>query len=98
MLDERKIKLLTQHNLCEETLKQIEDYDEDKEIVTFKDGSKHQLVECFTRVMGYYRPVSQFNNGKQSEFNDRKWFEEKAIKEPVIAVVEGGTCGCKEEN
>lgn len=28
-------------------------------------------VECYTRVCGFYRPVSQFNPGKQSEFNDR---------------------------
>ena len=28
----------------------------------------------------YLRPVSQFNKGKQSEFNERKWFtEEKAM-------------------
>lgn len=31
--------------------------------------------------MGYLRPVSQFNKGKQSEFNERKWFtEEKAVE------------------
>lgn len=24
----------------------------------------------------YLRPVSQFNKGKQSEFNERKWFTE----------------------
>ena len=27
-------------------------------------------------VMGYYRPVSQYNKGKQSEFNERVWFTE----------------------
>lgn len=38
-----------------------------------------QPVECWTRVMGYFRPVSHFNIGKKSEFNNRKWFvEEKA--------------------
>ena len=31
--------------------------------------------------MGYLRPVSHFNKGKQSEFNERVWFtEEKAMK------------------
>ncbi len=30
--------------------------------------------EVWTRVMGYYRPVSQFNRGKQSEFNERRFF------------------------
>lgn len=32
--------------------------------------------EVWTRVMGYHRPVSAFNIGKQSEFRDRKFFEE----------------------
>ena len=33
-----------------------------------------QPVETFTRVMGYYRPVSFFNSGKKSEFYSRKYF------------------------
>ena len=37
---------------------------------------ERQPVECWTRVMGYFRPVSQFNNGKQSEYAERKWFTE----------------------
>ena len=79
MLDERKIKLLKDHMLCDETLAQIEDYNPDTKVVTFKDGSEHQLVECWTRVMGYLRTVSDFNTGKQSEFNERKWFSEDKI-------------------
>lgn len=35
-----------------------------------------QPVECWTRVMGYFRPVSQFNLGKKSEFAERVWFVE----------------------
>lgn len=31
--------------------------------------------EIHTRVMGYYRPVSQFNKGKKSEFYSRKYFK-----------------------
>ena len=34
----------------------------------------HQRCEVWTRVMGYYRPVSEFNLGKQSEFAERKYF------------------------
>lgn len=49
------------------------------------EDSERQQVECWTRVMGYFRPVSQFNNGKQSEYAERKWFTEelatKTIKE-----------------
>jgi hypothetical protein len=34
--------------------------------------------EIYTRVMGYYRPVSQFNEGKKSEFYSRECFDEHA--------------------
>ncbi|MCT4617725.1 MAG: anaerobic ribonucleoside-triphosphate reductase [Candidatus Gracilibacteria bacterium] len=33
-----------------------------------------QKCEIYTRVMGYYRPVSQFNIGKKSEFYSRDCF------------------------
>lgn len=33
--------------------------------------------EIWTRVMGYYRPVSAFNKGKKSEYKDRKCFKEQ---------------------
>ena len=32
--------------------------------------------EIWTRVMGYFRPVSQFNTGKKSEYAERKVFLE----------------------
>lgn len=32
--------------------------------------------EIYTRVMGYYRPVSQFNQGKKSEHYSRVHFKE----------------------
>jgi len=35
-----------------------------------------QRCEVWTRVMGYHRPVSAFNPGKQSEHAERKHFEE----------------------
>lgn len=37
---------------------------------------ERQLCEIWTRVMGYLRPVSEFNKGKRSEFYTRKYFEE----------------------
>ena len=36
--------------------------------------------EIYTRVMGYHRPVSWFNPGKQSEFAERKYFEEHVAR------------------
>ena len=32
--------------------------------------------EIWTRVMGYHRPVTSFNPGKQSEYSDRQFFHE----------------------
>ncbi|MEW5846140.1 MAG: ribonucleoside triphosphate reductase [Bacteroidota bacterium] len=36
-----------------------------------------QISECevFSRIVGYIRPVQQWNEGKQSEFDDRKLFD-----------------------
>ncbi|MCD6522645.1 MAG: hypothetical protein J7K68_02765 [Candidatus Diapherotrites archaeon] len=31
--------------------------------------------EVYSRVVGYLRPVNQWNDGKQSEFSDRKAFK-----------------------
>lgn len=43
-----------------------------------ENESKRQECEVYTRCMGYFRPVSQFNKGKQSEYKDRVWFTEEA--------------------
>lgn len=37
---------------------------------------ERQKCEIWTRVMGYCRPVSEFNKGKKSEFYERKCFKE----------------------
>jgi ribonucleoside-triphosphate reductase len=34
-------------------------------------------TEVWTRVMGYHRPVSQFNKGKKSEYAERTKFREE---------------------
>jgi anaerobic ribonucleoside-triphosphate reductase len=36
----------------------------------------HERVRCeiWTRVMGYHRPVSSWNLGKQSEHQERQFF------------------------
>lgn len=31
-------------------------------------------VEVYSRVVGYFRPVNQWNNGKREEFSERKHF------------------------
>lgn len=48
--------------------------------IELKD-SERTKCEIWTRVMGYHRPVSEFNKGKKSEFYARKCFtEEKAVQ------------------
>jgi anaerobic ribonucleoside-triphosphate reductase len=37
---------------------------------------ERQRCEIWTRVMGYHRPVSSFNVGKQGEFAERVCFRE----------------------
>ncbi|MDR0942448.1 MAG: anaerobic ribonucleoside-triphosphate reductase [Holosporales bacterium] len=34
------------------------------------------VCECWSRVMGFYRPVENYNAGKKSEFEERKCFKE----------------------
>lgn len=40
---------------------------------------KRQECEVFSRSMGYIRPVSNFNIGKRSEYEERKTFKENVI-------------------
>ena len=37
-------------------------------------GEERQRCEVWSRVMGYLRPLSSWNAGKQSEWRDRKPF------------------------
>ena len=39
--------------------------------------SERTRCEVWTRVMGYHRPVSEFNPGKQSEFGERQPYTER---------------------
>ena len=50
---------------------------------------KKERTECevYSRVVGYLRPVGQWNRGKQQEFTDRKTFEKTSSKE-VIEICE----------
>ncbi len=40
------------------------------------NNDERTRCEVWTRVMGYHRPVSSFNPGKQSEHLERKFFNE----------------------
>jgi anaerobic ribonucleoside-triphosphate reductase len=39
------------------------------------DNEARTKCEIWTRVMGYHRPVSFWNVGKQSEHRERKYFK-----------------------
>jgi hypothetical protein len=43
--------------------------------LTLKDEERTRC-EVWTRVMGYHRPVTSFNKGKQSEHRERRFFVE----------------------
>jgi len=42
--------------------------------------SKRQPCEVYSRVTGYLRPVQQWNDGKQAEFENRKTFKVECEK------------------
>jgi anaerobic ribonucleoside-triphosphate reductase len=44
---------------------------------TMLTDKERQPCEIYTRVMGYIRPVSEFNKGKQGEYLERVCFKEK---------------------
>ena len=44
------------------------------------DVSKLKIrTEVFSRVVGYYSPISHWNEGKRAEWNERKTFKLKDI-------------------
>lgn len=56
----------------------------EKEITLADD--ERQECENWTRVMGYFRPVSEFNIGKKSEYAERKCFSEKKTMERLADI------------
>ncbi len=51
-------------------------YSKDKETGKIDKPVARQRVEKYSRVMGYFRPLSYYNIGKKQEFADRKNFKE----------------------
>jgi hypothetical protein len=51
-------------------------YSEDLAAAISLDPAERTRCEIWTRVMGYHRPVSAFNPGKQSEHAERLHFRE----------------------
>ena len=49
-------------------------------------NEERQPCEVWTRVMGYFRPVSEFNIGKKGEYAERKCFSEKKATDKFMDV------------
>ncbi len=56
--------------------------EQEKEI-TLSDNER-QPCEVWTRVMGYHRPTTSFNIGKQGELAERKFFKETSLSEGTM--------------
>ncbi len=50
-------------------------YQKLKEVNMPPAKTKRTRCEVYSRVVGYLRPVNQWNEGKQAEFADRKTFD-----------------------
>ena len=48
---------------------------------------KQNKCEVYSRIVGYLRPVDQWNDGKQEEFTDRKLFDKKIEVQPLLQEV-----------
>lgn len=49
-------------------------YAKDKSLRNYQDA------EVYSRVVGYIRPVAQFNQGKQQEYKERKEYKVKGME------------------
>ncbi len=54
--------------------------DETPDSSSLLDGEQRQPCEVWTRVMGYHRPLSSFNRGKQGEHHERVCFRESRVQ------------------
>ncbi len=62
-----------------------------------EDKTCSKRCEVYSRVVGYYRPVQNWNNGKREEFKDRlEYSEDIALKKKFAPVQEVTiTCECE---
>ena len=43
-------------------------------------NEERQRVECYSRVVGYLRPINQWNEGKRAEFDIRHLYDKDVDK------------------
>ena len=56
--------------------------EEKKEDIKLDDAERTRC-EVWTRCMGYFRPVDNFNIGKKQEFADRKYFSQSLAMDRI---------------
>lgn len=49
-----------------------------------QEGVCGQKCEVYSRVVGYIRPVKQWNKGKRSEYQQRREFKQPALDDPQL--------------
>jgi len=52
-----------------------------EQTMTTLKNEERTRCEVWTRVMGYHRPVAEFNVGKKSEHQERKHFVEQRCRQ-----------------
>jgi len=63
-------------------------YGEHKHCPKCEAEGKINNCEVYSRIVGYLRPVDQWNDGKQSEFSDRKLFDNTIdVGKPALKLV-----------
>lgn len=79
MVENESTEGATRHELCTNNSC-------DQPVVLHDD--ERQPCEVWTRVMGYYRPVDQYNIGKKQEYADRQCFSFAKAMEHVAELEE----------
>jgi hypothetical protein len=92
-MNELQLQFLKEKGLAND--ESVVDCDPDQQTVTFADGMTRTTTEIWSRAMGYFRPISFYNPGKQQEHRDRKFFTESKtdrIPAGVLVVDHGKPC------
>ncbi|MCP4133496.1 MAG: hypothetical protein GY754_21180 [bacterium] len=54
------------------------------------NGSELKVpVEVYSRVVGYFRPVNQWNKGKQEEFKERREYKLASFERELVCECQG---------
>ena len=70
-------EVLKESNITANIIEQINDTQTINIVINQDENEKRTKCEIYTRVMWYFRPVSQFNVWKKSEFYSRECFKEQ---------------------